>query len=152
MFKKVWEPYLPHQYRRVKRLFFTHSDSITVQITAPLIGASPYLLFIYLLYIRTHEIKWRGGLFLKSTDTHRHSHAHTQTWMPGIAGEPGASVTSPLSDSFDCQTTDEPFQQSGRMEGGHMSESFGDCWFKCRLQQQSGHWDAGNSFIDRLSY
>lgn len=27
--------------------------------------------------------------------------------MPGIAGEPGVSVTSPLSDSFDCQTTSQ---------------------------------------------
>lgn len=45
---------------RIKELFFTCSHSITVQITAPLLGVSLYLLFIYLLYDRIQGLE--GGL------------------------------------------------------------------------------------------
>lgn len=67
-----------------------------VQITAPLIGTSLYLLFIYLLYDRMQG--FLGGISLKALT---HKHTHTQTCVPGIAGEPGASLTSLLSDSYD---------------------------------------------------
>lgn len=47
--------------------------------------------------------------------------------MPGISGEPGVSMTSPLSDSFDCQTTSrsarwlQPSEGMGSDWRGHMS-------------------------------
>lgn len=63
-------------------LFFPCSHSVTVQITAPLIGVSPYSLFIYPLYDRTRGA--RAGL--RSLKAQTHTNTDTRRERPRCLG------------------------------------------------------------------